>query len=70
MPTYEKFKVGEVLSTQAGATGPSRYGFNIINQGGKPLLSIMYSTETEAKEACAVITEALAEAITITTHGY
>jgi len=69
MPTYEKFKVGEVLSMQGGLTGPSAYGFNIIDQGGKPLISIMYYTESEAEEARAAITEALVKAIAITTHG-
>jgi hypothetical protein len=73
MPTYQQLSVGKVQhmapSTEGGLTGPSGYGFNIIDQGGKPLLSIMYSTESEAKEACAVITKAIAKAITITTHG-
>lgn len=69
MATYEHFKLGDVVSVQAGLTGPSGYGFSICNQHGRPLLSITYPTAVEAKAAHTAIAEALANASAVGTPG-
>lgn len=67
MATYNRsqFKLGDVADMAAGLTGLSGLGFSIINQHGSPLLSIVYTTEGEAKSAHKIITAALANAIAV-----
>jgi len=63
MPAHEKFRVGEVMSVDAGK------GFNITNQHGRPLLSLVYPTAEKAQVAHDLIKAALVEAIAVIAHG-
>lgn len=69
MPTYDKFKLGDVQSLDLGPTGPSAlsYGFGITNQHGSPLVTIAYRRAAEAQSAQRAIMDALSTAIAVTT---
>jgi hypothetical protein len=69
MPAYQDFKIGAVQLQLVGLTGPAGHGFNITNQHGSPLLSIIYPTAPEAEAARDAIAAALANAIAVATPG-
>jgi hypothetical protein len=69
MPAFQNFKIGGVQSQIVGLTGPAGHGFNITNDHGSPLLSIIYPTAPEAQAARDAIEAALANAIAVATPG-
>jgi hypothetical protein len=62
MATYKHFKLGNVVKAE------SNYGFDIVDEHKKPLFSIIYHTEVEAKAAHTAIESALAKAVAVGTR--
>jgi hypothetical protein len=62
MATHEHFKLGNLV--KAGVN----YGFDIVDEHKKPLFSITYHTEVEAKAAHTAIERALAKAVAVGTR--
>jgi mannose-6-phosphate isomerase-like protein (cupin superfamily) len=57
------YKVGDVMAV------PDGYGFNILSEGKRPLVTLEFSTRDEAKQARDEIAKAVAKALTITPHS-
>lgn len=60
MATYRNCKTGDVMAVGDG------YGFNIVSDRNRPLVTFELSTRDEAKQARDEIAKAVARAVTIT----
>jgi hypothetical protein len=63
MASYDNCKTGDVMSLPGG------YGFNILSDRNRPLVTLEFSTRDEAKQARDEIAKAVAKAVTITPHS-
>ena len=63
MAGYDNCKVSDVLSTTEG------YGFHILNDRNRSLVTLEFSTRDEAKQARDEIATVVAKAVMITPHG-
>ena len=60
MASYRNSKTGDVMSVGDG------YGFNIVSDRNRPLVTLEFSTRDEARQARDEIAKAVAKAVTIT----
>jgi hypothetical protein len=63
MAGYDNCKVSDVTSTTEG------YGFHILNDRNRSLVTLEFATRDEAKRARDEIAEVIAKAVMITPHG-
>ena len=63
MASYSNCRTGDVMSVGDG------YGFNIVSDGNRSLVTLEFSTRDEARQARDEMAKAVAKAVTITPHG-
>jgi hypothetical protein len=63
MASYSSCRTGEVMSVGDG------YGFNIVSDRNRPLVTLEFSTREQARQARDEIAKVVAKAVTITPHG-
>jgi hypothetical protein len=63
MASYSNCRTGDVMSVRDG------YGFNVVSDGNRPLVTLEFSTRDEARQARDEIAKAVAKAVKITPHG-
>ena len=63
MAGYDNCKVSDVISTTEG------YGFHILNDRNRSLVTLEFSTRDEAKQARDEMAKVVAKAAMITPHG-
>jgi hypothetical protein len=63
MASYSNCRTGDVMSVGGG------YGFNIVSDRNRPLITPEFSTRDEARQARDEVAKAAAKAVKITPHG-
>ena len=63
MAGYDNCKVSDVISTTEG------YGFHILNDRNRSLVTLEFSTRDEAKQARDEMAKVVAKAVMITPHS-
>jgi mannose-6-phosphate isomerase-like protein (cupin superfamily) len=58
-----RYKAGDVMAV------PDGYGFNILSDRNRPLVTLEFSTRDEAKQARDEIAKVVVKAVTITPHS-
>jgi hypothetical protein len=70
MTTYQNCKVGGVLSVivHSGDVGAG-YGFSILSEKNRPLLTLSFETWEDAEQARAEVARAVEKAVEVTPQG-
>ena len=67
MTAYKNCKVGDVQRVSMGDS--DGYGFNILSENKRPLVTLAFATWGDAEQARAEVERALERAVEVTPHG-
>jgi hypothetical protein len=70
MTAYQNCKVGEIISVtiHSGDTGAG-YGFSILSENDRPLVTLSFETWEDAEKARAEVARAVERAVEVTPQG-